>query len=343
MKVFVDERQREHDPQHFLNRGARRPSPEQPARLDALRKGAIAAGLEEAAPGDFGMAPLARVHSADYLSFLSTIYEEWQALPGASEEVVPNVHPARRPATYPAHPVGRAGWHQADTACPIGPHTYSSVYWSAQSAVSAADDVLRGARANYALCRPPGHHAFADMAGGFCFLNNSGIAAAHLLAAGRRPAIVDVDLHHGNGTQAMFYDRADVLTVSVHIDPDGFYPFFWGHAHERGEGLGAGYNLNLPLPQGSGDVPFLDALGIGLEQVASFGADTLVVALGLDAYHDDPFAGLTVTRDGFCRIAEALARTGLPAVLVQEGGYLSDALGDNITAFLTSFGEGAGA
>lgn len=334
MHAFLDDRQTAHDPQTFLAAGRLRPSPEQPERVARLRAGALAAGCAIAAPDDHGMAPLAAVHSAEYLDFLRSIHARWSALEGAGPEVVPNIHPDRRGASYPTSPVGLAGYHQADTACPIGPRTWEAAYWSAQSALSAAAAVAGGARAAYALCRPPGHHAFADLAGGFCFLNNSAIAAEALRAAGLRPAILDVDVHHGNGTQGVFYHRGDVLTVSIHADPAGFYPFFWGHAHERGAGAGLGANLNLPLPRGAGDAAFLDALDVAMARIDAFGADAVVVALGLDAHEGDPFRGLAVTTPGFARIAGRIAACGLPLLLVQEGGYLSDALGQNLASFL---------
>jgi acetoin utilization deacetylase AcuC-like enzyme len=195
--------------------------------------------------------------------------------------------------------------------------------------------VAGGARAAYALCRPPGHHAFADLAGGFCFLNNAGIAAERLRQAGLRPAILDIDVHHGNGTQGMFYARGDVLTVSIHADPARFYPFFWGHAQERGQGAGQGANLNLPLPRGTGDDPYLDTLAAGLRRIDAFAADVVVVATGLDAHVDDPFRGLGLTTPGFARIGAAIAAAGRPLVLVQEGGYISDALGPALSALLT--------
>ena len=171
-------------------------------------------------------------------------------------------------------------------------------------------------------------------------MNNAAVAAALLRGRYDRVAIVDVDLHHGNGTQGIFYRRADVLTVSLHADPIRFYPFFWGHAHERGAGAGLGYNLNLPLPRGSEDDAFLAALDRGLEQVAAFAPGALVVALGLDAFEGDPFGGLAVSTPGFAEIGRRLAALGLPTVIVQEGGYLCDALGDNLASFLAGF-EGA--
>jgi len=188
--------------------------------------------------------------------------------------------------------------------------------------------------AAYALCRPPGHHAYRDLAGGFCFLNNSAIAAAHLRLKHERVAVLDVDVHHGNGTQGIFYERGDVLTVSIHADPNSFYPFVWGYAHERGAGPGLGTNLNIPLPIGTGDDGYLQALWKAQAMIAAFAPAALVVALGLDASEHDPLAGLAVTTDGFRRIGHAIARLKLPTVFVQEGGYLSDSLGVNLTPVL---------
>ena len=252
--------------------------------------------------------------------------------------MIPNIHPAARTDSYPKSVLGQAGFHQADTACPISAGTWEAAYWSAQTALTAAGAVADGDRAAYALCRPPGHHAFGDLAGGFCFLNNSAIAAERCVRDGLRPAVLDVDLHHGNGTQGIFYARGDVLTVSLHAHPERFYPFFWGYAQERGEGPGLGANLNLPLERGTGDMGFLAALETGLDRVRSFGADVLIVALGLDAHEDDPFKGLAVTTEGFSRIGTAIGAFGLPTVLVQEGGYLNDHLGANLSAVLEGFG-----
>jgi acetoin utilization deacetylase AcuC-like enzyme len=314
--------------------GTRLPNPEVPARIGILRAGAEAAGCVFETPGDAGLGPIAAIHSPEYLTFLRTIHARWSRIEGASDEVIPNIHPASRSDSYPLSAVGQAGFHQADTACPISAGTWESAYFSAQTAIAAADAVAQGERSVYALSRPPGHHAFADLAGGFCFLNNSAIAAQRLLDRGLRPAILDIDVHHGNGTQGILYGRGDVLTVSIHADPARFYPFFWGHAQERGEGAGLGANLNLPLPRGTDDETYLKTLDKALDRIDAFGADVIVVALGLDAHIDDPFKGLAVTTSGFARLGSATAATGRPLVLVQEGGYVSDALGNNLTSFL---------
>ncbi|OCP00587.1 MULTISPECIES: histone deacetylase family protein [unclassified Ensifer] len=341
MKAFYAAEQKRHNPKAFLSSGAPQPNPEQPERVERLLAGARAAGGEILRPRDHGLGPIAAVHTPEYLDFLEHIYARWQRIAEASDEVIPNIHPLARDGRYPASAVGQAGYHMADTACPISSETWESVRWSAWSAVDAADAVMAGDRAAYALCRPPGHHAFADVAGGFCFVNNSAVAAQRFLSNSRRVVILDVDLHHGNGTQGIFYQRADVLTISIHADPVRFYPFFWGHADERGEGPGLGYNLNLPLERKSGDEEFLAALDVAFRRIRAYAPDALVVALGLDAFEGDPFGGLSVSTPGFARIGETIAGLGLPTAIVQEGGYLCDALSDNLTAFLTGFGAAA--
>jgi acetoin utilization deacetylase AcuC-like enzyme len=237
----------------------------------------------------------------------------------------------------PAGLVGLVGWHTADTACPIVAGTWEAACAAANSAAHAASLVLDGAPAAYALCRPPGHHAYADMAGGFCYLNNTAIAAEALCARMGRVAIVDVDVHHGNGTQGIFWERADVLTVSIHADPAGFYPWYAGYADERGAGAGAGYNRNLPLPPGSGDEAILGALERALAAVRGFAPDGLVVALGFDTHENDPLGLFKATTGGYAEMARRLAGLALPTVLVQEGGYGTADLPRNALSFLGGF------
>lgn len=337
MITVFDAAQRAHDPQFFLSSGAALPCPEKPARIDALLGAVHRMGLTVQAPADAGIGPILAVHPARYVTFLQTIHQRWTRIPGASAEVIPNIHPANRSDGYPLSAVGQAGFHQTDTSCPISGQTWGAAYASAQTAIHAADLVAGGERCAYALCRPPGHHAFAELAGGFCYLNNSAIAAQRLTDAGRRVAVLDVDLHHGNGTQGIFYDRPDVLTISLHAHPERFYPFFWGYPDERGAGKGLGANLNLCLERGSGDAGFLVALDTALQTLTLWGADTLVLALGLDAFEGDPFAGLKVTTPGFHQIGRAVAALGLPTVIVQEGGYLCPELGDNLASVLSAF------
>ena len=337
MKCIFDAAHRAHDPQFFLSFGAPQPCPEKPARVDALLAGVAKLGLVVQRAPDAGLDPIRAVHPDRYLTFLQTIHDRWSRIDGASAEVIANIHPDRRDVGYPKSAVGQAGYHMTDTSCPISAATWGAAYASAQSTVHAADLVLGGDAAAYALCRPPGHHAFAELAGGFCYLNNSGIAAQRLREAGRRVAILDVDLHHGNGTQGLFYARGDVLTLSIHAHPERFYPFFWGYEGETGSGDGVGANLNLPLPRGSGDAVFLQALDTAMQTLTLWGADTLVLALGLDAFAGDPFAGLAVTTPGFAQVGAAVAGLRLPTVIVQEGGYLCPQLGDNLAAVLGGF------
>lgn len=340
MDVYFHPDQQLHRPRRFLVRGEPAACPEVPERADALLEAVRGLGLVVRTPAAATREEAAAVHGSDYLDFLATAWAEWRRLPGASDEVVPNIHPTPEmaPASRPRGIVGRAGFHQADTACPIGEHTWRGALASAGSALAAARAVAGGAGAAYALCRPPGHHAYADRAGGFCFLNNAALAAEALRTAGaERATVLDVDVHHGNGTQGVFWTRGDVQTVSVHADPADYYPWFAGYAHERGAGPGEGTNLNLPRPLGTGDAGWLAALEDAAAAVRAFRPAALVVALGLDASEDDPLKGFRVTGDGFARAGALVAGLGLPTVLVQEGGYPSPALGANLRRFLEGF------
>lgn len=341
VKAVFDPAQLAHAPRQFLVSGAWKPHPETPERAEILLGAVGRLGLEVEAPPDRGLDPIAAVHDPRYLTFLQNIYPRWRRIPGAPEEAVPNVHPVARPGEavggYPDSAVGQVGYHVADGAAPINGETWTSAYASAQSAIHAAHLVLEGAPAAYALCRPPGHHAARDLAGGFCFLNGSAIAAQLLRGRYDRVTVLDVDVHHGNGTQQIFYGRDDVLTVSLHADPVRFYPFFWGHATETGTGAGEGYNLNLPLERGTADEAYLEALEGALTRIAEFSPGALVLALGLDAHESDPFQGLAITTAGFGRIAGRIAELGLPCVIVQEGGYVSAELGENLEAALAGY------
>jgi acetoin utilization deacetylase AcuC-like enzyme len=288
------------------------------------------------------MDDLALVHTQQYLSFLETLRERWALVPNSSDIPLPNVYAIQRvslpPMGYPDAVVGQAGWHLGDGACPVTATTLAAAKASAGCALEAARLVLGGERAVYALCRPPGHHAASDLAAGFCFFNNSALAAEWLTRKGKRVAILDIDVHHGNGTEAIFYDRADVLTVSIHCHPKRFYPFFWGYEEERGRAAGEGLNLNLPLERGTAINAYLAALDVAMQRIADFGADHLVVAAGLDIAVDDPFKGFAIATPEFEVIARRIAELGLPMVIVQEGGYPSPSLGLNLASLLKGFG-----
>ncbi|MEI8145887.1 MAG: histone deacetylase family protein [Alphaproteobacteria bacterium] len=337
MKAVTSDAHRGHDPKRFVLRGRFVPGEDKPERADRLEAGLKAGGHEIVPAESFGQGPRLAVHSVDYLRFLEEAWSQWEVLPNASDEVIGNVHPVRGVVTYPTSIVGRAGWHMQDMACGIGPKTWAAIAGACDVAVTAAELICEGERAAYALCRPPGHHAFKDMAGGHCFINNSAVAAQHLRTMHDRVAILDIDIHHGNGTQTIFYDRADVLTTSVHGDPARFYPFFWGHAHERGAGAGEGFNVNCPIPIGASDDVYVAAIETLSETIRAFTPGAVVVALGLDASADDPFGGAKVTADGFRRAGEVIARLGCPTLFVQEGGYMSESLGGNLTAVLAGY------
>ncbi|MGR3497701.1 MAG: histone deacetylase family protein [Limimaricola soesokkakensis] len=334
MRCFHAPESMAHDPDFRITNGRVTRNAERAERGRLLLAGLDRLGLVPKAPPRCDDADLLAVHTPEFVAFLETAWIEWQKLPNAGAEVVPNTHPQKARSTYPRHILGRAGWHLADPSAPIGEHSWTATRRAADCAVAAARAVLSGDRMAYALCRPPGHHSDADSASGHCLLNNAAIAAAHLRRHHERVAILDIDVHHGNGTQAIFYERADVLTVSIHADPMDYYPFFNGHAHETGQGAGEGYNLNLALPRDSGDAAWHGAIEQALARIAAFAPGALVLSLGLDAHENDPLRGLAVTTDGFRVAGEMIAAAALPCAMVQEGGYLSADLTDNLAAFL---------
>jgi acetoin utilization deacetylase AcuC-like enzyme len=348
MKAFFTEDQLLHDPQQFMRLGRIMKPTDLASRAHALRDALQARGVTVEEPADYGRAPLEGVHSVDYLDYLESAYGLWRALkmPGVEPgiEVLPNLSPfysgvpgvARPPCPSPSI-VARTGYYISDLSCPIGPDTWRSILRSAHTAVAAADSVLTTGDAAYALCRPSGHHAHRDRAGGFCYVNNSATAAHRLWERHGRVAVLDVDAHHGDGTPNIFYARNDVLTVSTHADPAGYYPFYTGYAHERGAGAGEGFNLNLPLPHGTGNDVFMQAVSEGVKAVSDFAPEALVLALGFDSYKDDPISVLRLDLEGYRLIGEKVGALRLPTVIVQEGGYLVEAIGPALEMFLRGF------
>jgi acetoin utilization deacetylase AcuC-like enzyme len=339
MLTVYSPHQREHQPSEFVAAGRPKTHPEVPERLDALLEEARHGAHQIVEPSDHGIRYVRLVHTERYIEFLRRAHEEWRQLPNASAHVVPNVHPRRIACeNYPRSIVGRAGYHLYDLSCPIAKATWTAVLWNAHSATEAALRVCSGAVPSaYALCRPPGHHAGVDFAGGFCYLNNAAIAAAVMRERYARVAVLDVDVHHCNGTQEIFYDRGDVLVVSLHGDPADFYPFYWGYAIETGVGDGRGANLNIPLPRGLADAAYLEELHGALEHIRAGNCEALIVSLGFDTYEHDPLAWLKITTGGFRAIGSAIAGLGLPTVIVQEGGYFCQDLGRNLASFLRGF------
>ena len=314
-------------------------SSEGPARADliadALRRGDHEFVEPEALDHDL----VRRVHAPDYVDFLAGAWDEWIAQGHDAPAAMGFMWPARGFAERrPASLVGRLGWYSfsADTSIVAG--TFAAVESSAAIAMTAADRLLDGDDASvYALCRPPGHHASSDQFGGYCFLNNAAIAAQRLLDRGSgRVGILDVDYHHGNGTQSITYERADIVFASIHASPDEEFPWFAGFANETGSGAGDGANLNLPLPKGADVGTWFTALAEALVFLADSDLDALVVSLGVDTYEDDPLGTFRLTTSDFTKVANEIGMLALPTVIVQEGGYATGAIGDNVEAFLSA-------
>ncbi len=336
-RVFHDEAHKHHNPRMWFYRGVAQQSREVAERAVVLAEALTGAGYTIEPPGDFGMGPLARVHTERYLAFLQVAYTDWIALEGTGPEVVANMFPIGKEPGYPEIISGRAGYHMEDLSCPINAGTWKAAYGAAQSAIAAADAIVKakGASQAFALCRPPGHHAFAERAAGYCYLNNAAIAAQYLRDHGAaRVTILDVDVHHGNGTQDIFYDRGDVQFVSLHGDPANFSPFFWGYKNQTGRGEGEGATVNFPLPLGCSEADYLDALSKALAAIEDFGPDALVISLGLDTFIGDPYAAFGITTAGFGRIAAKINALNKPSVVLQEGGYICPELGANLVSFL---------
>ncbi len=315
---------------------------ERPSRAEIVLRHVQAAGLGEVRPPrDFGLDPVLRVHDADFVDFLGRAWDMWQAA-GYKGEAIPTCWPARRMVQRrPDHIDGLLGYYALATETSFTEGSWPAARASANVALSAAALVQGGERSAFALCRPPGHHAAFDMYGGYCFLNNAAIATQYLRDNGAaRVAILDVDFHHGNGTQDIFYSRDDVLFASIHGDPRFAFPHFLGYADETGAGAGLGFTLNYPLPEGTAAGPWFEALEDALGRIARFGAEVLVVSLGLDAFENDPISGFRLTSDDFSRLGARLARAGLPTVFVLEGGYDIEALGMNTVNVLGAFQAG---
>ena len=334
MRCFWDEAQRAHAPsQEFFN-GGLHPAADRPDRADAIL---ASIGLTEAASAH-GMDPILRAHSADYCAFLEIAYADWLAT-GRTGDAFPYTFPVvgRRPLTLQRIDA-RLGQYSFDTATPIGPGTWTATRAAVDTALSALDTVLGGESAAFALTRPPGHHAGANYCGGYSYLNHAAIAAEAALSAGnKRVAILDVDYHHGNGTQDLFYDRSDVAYASIHADPVMDYPYFWGHADETGGGDGDGDNLNLPLPRGTDWTAYRAALDKALDWIERFDADVLIVSYGADTYVGDPISHFALDTHDYRPMGQAIAALGLPTLIVMEGGYAVDALGANVAEFLGGF------
>ena len=349
MNIFYSDTHRLHDPAfEVFDGGQRVPYLESPERmeriLNALRKTDWA---EIHAPRDFGLEPIRAVHAEQYLSFLASAWTEWlAATPESSAASEPT---ALLPATFaakrdqmPESILGRAGFFLLDLSVPVVEGTYAAALSSANCALAAAETISRSinhspsSASSFALCRPPGHHAGHEIAGGYCFLNNAAIAAQWLTQFGK-VAILDVDYHAGNGTQDIFYSRSDVLTISIHADPSFEYPYFAGYATETGAGEGLGFHHNFPLHAGTDNSAYLQTLDKALKLISVYRPSSVVVSLGVDTYESDPLGSFKITREGIAEIGQRIADLKLPTAIIMEGGYNTDALGENVVTFLRNF------
>ena len=352
MPVVWTARHRGHRPHGGYWLGVHEPGDEEPERGDLLRDGLAAAGASIVEPPDLGLEPILAVHDAAFVDFMSRAYAAWVAEGHLENPGQPNVtgylfanpgfaarYRGRRPATIRAE----LGLYAVDTMTLLSEGTFDAACAAVHASAHAADLVATGARAAYAAVRPPGHHAGPAFFGGSCYFNNAAAAAQRLRSKSvERVAILDIDAHQGHGTQEVFWDRADVLYASVHVDPaEGWFPHIVGYEDERGGGAGEGWNLNVPVPGGSGDAVWLESLDRLLARVREHKSTALVVSLGVDGAEHDPAAPLRISREGFAAAGARIGALGLPTIFVQEGGYDLSRLVDLVLAVLIGF-ESAG-
>jgi len=292
-------------------------------------------------PEEFGLDPVKRIHDTEFLSFLEHCWDIWTAS-GYKGEAMPTVWPARgMQQRIPRHIDGLLGYYALAGETAITSGTWEAACVGANVALTAQAAIQKGATEAFALCRPPGHHAAGDMYGGYCFINNAAVAAQAFLDQGAsRVAIIDVDFHHGNGTQAIFYNRSDVMFLSLHGDPKDAFPHFLGYADETGEGAGEGFNFNYPMAPGTSFQTWGSALEDACAKVKNYGPDALVISLGVDTFEHDPISFFKLTSDDFKRYGATIATLKLPTLFIMEGGYAVEEIGINAVNVLQGY-EGA--
>jgi acetoin utilization deacetylase AcuC-like enzyme len=340
MKTFYSPAHLGHIPAEEFEAGRLTPAVERPERAEAVR-----ARLQERklgpilAPREFGNEPVLRVHDPEMVGFLGEAFADWQAAYGKdAHQALPSRWPAPGMQARRAPDIeSRLGTFVFDAGTPIMQGTWEAARAGANVALSGAQIIRDGEASAFALTRPPGHHAAGDVFGGFCYLNNIAIAAQYLADAGMRPAILDVDYHHGNGTQAIFYARDDVFFASIHADPNYAFPHFLGFADETGAGAGEDKNLNLPMPAGTDWPHYSAAFEAARRRIDDFGPDVLLISLGLDTFIDDPIARFRLRSDDYLKLGAAIAQFGKPTLFVFEGGYNVEHLGRNTVNVLEGF------
>ena len=338
MKTFYSEKHKLRDAKTELYGGQLVQPFERPSRAEYIRDRVAEVGLGPiVTPDDFGMGPILKVHDADFVQFLQEAWALWEK-EGFKGEALPTCWPSRRMSNKkPSFIEGQLGFYALASETSYTDGTWEAAYASAQVALSATQEVLSGEHA-FALCRPPGHHAAYDMYGGYCFLNNAAVSAQYMRDNGKkRVAIVDVDFHHGNGTQDIFYAREDVFFASLHGDPMDAFPHFLGHADEIGTGRGIGFNHNFPMPPGTSFETWRTALANALDKVAAFNADAIIISLGVDTFESDPISFFKLKSPDFITYGADIAALNLPTLFVMEGGYDISEIGLNTVNVLTGF------
>ncbi len=319
-----------------------KPSAECPARANSVLKAIQAQNFGTLMdPVSFQEDKLTRIHAPDYVQFLKDVWPAWLAAGETASNARPDTFVGdgmRHAETQTIH--GKLGRYSFDSTSPFVAGSWQAIRTSANIALTGADLIKGGERQAFALCRPPGHHATVNYCGGYCYLNNTALAAQSLLDSGtKKIAVLDVDYHHGNGTQSIFYERNDVLTISLHADPALEYPYFLGYSDEPGEGVGHGFNINYPMPFGTGWEPYAVALADALDQVRRFEPDALVVALGLDTFVGDPTTHFAIETENYVQMGRAIASLDRQTLVVLEGGYSVEHIGTNTVRFLTGLEE----
>jgi acetoin utilization deacetylase AcuC-like enzyme len=339
MKIFYESSHQEHNPpfEGFDSNGLK-PAFEKAERADTVFKALQETSWAEfQSPIDFGPEPILAVHSAAYLDYLRSAYREWQAVsPVSGMAFIPGTYGIDYQEARACSGYEQVGFFLMDTTVAVMPGTFPAAVTAANCALSGAQALANGEKTTFALTRPPGHHAGREICGGYCFFNNAAIAAQWLSLHGQI-AILDVDYHAGNGTQDIFYERADILTISLHADPADEYPYYAGFASEIGAGAGEGFHRNFPLPAGTDQPHYLDALARALDLIDQFGPKFLIVSAGMDTYKDEPQGNFKLTQKSYRIIGERIASLNLPSLVVMEGGYHLPSLGDNFVAFLEPF------
>jgi len=339
MKTIASPKHKLHFPKGELSGGELVRPYECPERWDYIIQALANNGFSPAEdPDQLNMRTVNKVHSADYLHFLETVWDQW-AREGFNGDALPTVIPARRmQQREPTNVDGRLGYFAMAIETAITSGTYEAALSSAACAQTAARLLETSDSCAFALCRPPGHHAGIDLYGGYCFLNNAAIAAQTLLDQGAsKVAVLDIDFHHGNGTQDIFYERSDVLFLSLHGDPMHAFPHFLGYADETGKNKGEGYNINYPMLPGTPFSVWGDALTDALGQVQRYMPDAIVISLGVDTYENDPISFFKLTSNDFTSCGQMLSKLNLPTLFVMEGGYAVEEIGINTRNVLTGF------